>query len=221
MTTLNLESALKLAQEAKELRCKAQLVEKKAVKSFRCARTKYVKALQKEEARLEEEKKNLQTEYLALAHAFCEQNRGHILVTGYNKRMRKYTKCIICSEPSFLAYTSGSDNSYLKTIENVVQGAAEQTENLELRKTAERMFEIREQYKNITDKLHEICKGLREVCSIFGHDAKRAYNDYAEEFYCKCCGSRIGCREYVADHYAAKYKGGIVPYLYEDDSTIL
>ena len=51
--------ARELAQEAKELRCKAQLVEKKAVKSFRCARTTDVKALQKEEARLEEEKKNL------------------------------------------------------------------------------------------------------------------------------------------------------------------
>ena len=230
MTTLNLESALKLAQEAKELRCKAQLVEKKAVKSFRCARTKYVKALQKEDARLEEEKKNLETECFALAHTFCEQKGSHSYIVIKEARPYgvpryyswggagvKYYNTTICS------ICGNSDNPkdfYKNGCQTAIQEAAEQTENLELKETAKRILEIQEQIKKITNKLSVNHSSLERICSLFGHDVKS--NKFFDSQKCECCGYFIGESEYNETYYAAKYKG-IVPYLYDfdDDSTIL
>lgn len=241
--TTKFESCLKLATEAKELRDKAQEfleqaqpIEEKAVESFRQARKEMLKDLQHEKEKLEEELNALKTEYFELASKFCEQ-RGmhystsrtvitswkplyHTFLEGDVYPTETYRTCLVCgstNDPKLIAESRGF---YQKGSEDVIQEASEQNENLELKKTAQRILEIREQFKSIDDKLNENSKGFEEICSLFGHDAKITSYD-REDFKCKCCGKEMEYSEYINAHYAAKYKGGIVPFHYNDNNPIL
>lgn len=236
------ESCLKLATEAKELRDKAQEllkqaqpIEEKAVGSFREAREKMLKALQEEKEKLEEEIETIKTEYFELASTFCEQNGGHTYICrtvttsnrplyhspteGFVYPTKTYRTCLVCGytdDP--WRFRMPHNMFYQKGSEEVIQKAAEQSEKLELKKTAQRILEIREQFKNLTEKLNENSRDFEEICSLFGHDAEATGN---EVYKCKCCGKEMGYREYINAHYAAKYKGGIVPFYYQDNGFIL
>lgn len=241
--TTRFESSLKLASEAKELRDKAQellkqaqSIEEKAVGSFRQVREEMLKALRQEKEKLKEELKALETEYFELASVFCKQNGRHACTLRsvrtsntplYHSFHRgdvypteTYWTCLICGSSNDPKIVFKPRRFYQKGSENVIQEVFEQTENLELKKTAQRIFEIREQYKNLTDKLNENSKGFEEICSLFGHDAKIiGYDD--EDFKCNCCGKEMRHAEYIKAHYSAKYRGGIVPFYYADDNPIL
>ena len=241
--TTRFESCLKLASEAKELRDKAQEllkqaqhIEERAVESFRQVREEMLKALQQEQEKLEEELKALKAEYFEMASIFCKQNGRHTSTCrsvrtsntplyhsfsrGYVYPTETYRTCLVCGSTNDPKLLFGTRRFYQEGSEDAIQKASEQTENLELKKTAQRIFEIREQYKNLADKLNENSKGFEEICSIFGHDAEITSHDH-EDFKCKCCGKEMGYREYINAHHAAKYRGGIVTFYYNDNNPIL
>lgn len=238
--TAKFKGPLKLAKEAKKLRDQAKEAEDKAVESFRQVRAEMLEPLQDEKKRLEKELETLRTEYFELASTFCEQSGRHTSTyrtvrTGniplYHSFSRgnvypteTYSTCLICgasNDPErFRDRRSHNQRCYKEGSEDVIQKASEQTENLELKKTALRILEIPEQFNSLSDKINEINKALEELCSLFGHDADITSYD-RENFKCKCCGKKMGYREYINAHYAAKYRGGIIPFHYEDNRPIL
>lgn len=241
--TIRFESCLKLASEAKKLRDKAQAllkqaqpIEEKAIESFRQVREERLKALQQEKEQLEEELKALRTEYFELASIFCKQKGRHTYTyrsvrtsntplyhsfsRGNVYPTETYSTCLVCgvtTDPELFFKPRGY---YHYQSEDVIQKASEQTENLNLKKTAQRILEIPEQFKDLANKLNENSNGFEEICSLFGHDAEIINYD-CETFKCKCCGKKMGYKKYIDAHYAAKYKGGIVPFYYSDDNPIL
>ncbi len=240
--TTKFEECLKLAKEAKKMRDKAkkimeqaQSIEEKAVDSFRKVREEMLKDLQHDKEELENQLDALETEYFELASTFCKQKGGHTCTSRSVKTSNKplyhtfagnvypteiYSTCLICGNTNDPQSLFKPRKFYEKGSKDVIQKASEQTENLELKETAQRILEIREQFKNIKDKLNENSKGFEKICSLFGHDAEITSYDN-EEFKCKCCGKDLEYIGYINAHHNAKYKGGIVTFHYNDDRPIL
>ncbi len=173
------EDCVKLAKEIKELRDRFQILEqvqpieekdKQEVK-------KMLKTWQDDKIKVLNKLDNLEEEYYDLAHTFCKQN-GHTLIEkisyisyiplyhsskrGFVYPSEKYCSCSVCNyseDPEdFVARRKGYYPAYVfyrKSSDEVIQKAAVQNENLKIKKTAQRILEIRELIKNF-DELHSI-----------------------------------------------------------------
>ncbi len=241
--TTKLEICLKFATEAKELRDeaqkiedKAQAIEEKAVESFRQVRKEMLETVQNEKNKLEKEMEDLRTKYFKEASTFCNQNGHHTgierkvnasniplrhtFIRGYVYPTVTYTTCFVCGycndpiEQNRLAKIIGDICIHNENVD-VILKASLQTENLELKETAQRILEIQEQLKILDNKLKENHKGFEEICFLFGHDIEEP-RDRPKKVKCKCCGKEMGYREYSDDNDVAKYKGGIVTFYYAD-----
>lgn len=235
---IKFEECIKIATEAKALRDEAESllkqaepIEKKAVESFRQVREEILTALKQEKEKLEGEVKAIKTEYSELASTFCMQNRrhafAHLNVTRESVSFLSnflHRTCLVCGcidVPYF-----AQRGIYLEGSEEIIQEAAEQTENLELKKTAQRILEIPKELESLSEKMNENRKAFEEICVLFGHDVEGFFrvrpNDPRYYCKCKCCGKVIGEFNYVQAHREAKYRGGIVPlYNYDNNTTIL
>lgn len=222
-----LERGLGLQTKAKELRNEsekllkqAQLNEEKAVESFRKAREEMLRDAQHKKEKLEEELNALKTEYFELASKFCKQQGHtetmrierilnapplyHSFLEGDVYPKKIYYTCLVCgcsNDPEVLRREPYKEGS-----EKVIQKASEQNENLELKQTAQRILEVREQLKSFGDN----SKDFEEICSLFGHEVD--CNCIGHVAKCECCGKELEADEYYDAYRAAKYKG-VFPYI--------
>ena len=239
-----LEECLKIAREAQNMRNEAQKllkqaksVEENAVEAFRNLREEVLKGLQEDREKLTAEAHTLDAEYLELLSTFCTQvfNALTYEISLYSdpKKTTRMSRYIRKEDPLYflkdlLLRMRGYRDPHKREAflrmeeqerESIIHQAVEQTEDLELQKTAQSILKHLEKSNNINNKLAENRKSFEEICTLFGHDADIICCDTFGA--CKCCGKRFDYREYINAHYRAKYRGGIVPFHYFDNNPIL
>lgn len=222
-------------------------VEEKAVCEFRKLISETLKLLREQQVELKDELSDLEGKSIWLGTCFCTMIGHEFVEQRIGSQSSKYhtfvgsvhsvylLTCKLCgktliSEPfynnSFAYYRRNIKCKGEYNGEAIKKKVIESLENLNeidnipvWKETAEAFLDINQKIEEIKNQLSEIVQALEEICMLFGHDAECV--DWENEtFKCKCCGKKMGYKEYIDAHFDAKYKGGIIPYYYHDPKPI-
>ena len=206
---LNLQAGLR--DKALEILSQEKKAESNIIDGFKIEREAKLKKLHEEREGLEKELAKTRKEYFELAHTFCKNNGRHSIEYGKGDNA-VFKTCLICGRTEDPDLMFKPREIYLKGSEDVILRASEQTENLELEKTALRILEIRKEFKNIQEKIERNQADFEQVCSILGHEVKM-YSLTKEYFLtCKCCGKKMSYKEYINSFYKASKRA--IPFFY-------
>lgn len=238
--------ALTLAKSAKAERDKAneilkgaKAIEDQAVEKFRQLRTSKFEELKAKEKELVEQYEDMRKKYHEMFYEFCKIGKCHhntrrTVITSYREighsfgrgsiyPTETYCTCQICGNSNDPAqFRGGRYRIYTPTKEGmeVVKKAAESDENPEVKEFAQKILAYPAEMEKVENLIKEVRQNLEELCKLFGHDAKLVSYDH-ETYECKCCGKHLTYQEYINAHYAATFRGGIVPFNYSDESPIM
>ena len=194
--------------------------------------------LKNEEEKLEKKIELLNDEYAVLGTTFCEQ------AVSVNIKVRWQKNFIPFDFFDFFDLSAFSDShlspssfiykriyelykdaySHTAGIKRDIEQASEQSTNLRLKETAQKMLDNRQELINTIKTLNEVKKKnlqeLERICSLFGHEIKQRPDCWFDfdfrgrclKFECKCCGKAIRREEYIKVHSEAKYKGVVTYY---------